>query len=99
MGFYRQEYWSGLPFPSSGDLPNPGIKPRPPALQADSLPAEALGKRYIVYFTTLPFFLPGDAVMRRPPSLAGICLVVFIATHAPESCVCPFIDFRITSWE
>ena len=40
MGFYRQEYWSGLPFPSPGDLPNPGIKPRSPALQADSLPTE-----------------------------------------------------------
>ena len=32
MGFFRQEYWSGLPFPSPGDLPNPGIKPRSPAL-------------------------------------------------------------------
>ena len=35
-----QEYWSGLPFPSSGDLPNPGIKPRSPALQTDSLLTE-----------------------------------------------------------
>ena len=40
MGFSRQEYWSGLPFPSPGDLPDPGIEPRPPALQADSLPSE-----------------------------------------------------------
>ena len=40
MGFSRQEYWSGLPFPSPGDLPNPGIEPRSPVLQADSLPAE-----------------------------------------------------------
>ena len=37
MEFLRQEYWSGLPFPSSGDLPNPGIKPESPALQMDSL--------------------------------------------------------------
>ena len=37
MEFSRQEYWSGLPFPSSGDLPNSGIEPRNPALQADSL--------------------------------------------------------------
>ena len=36
MGFSRQEYWSGLPFPSPGDLSNPGIKPGSPALQADS---------------------------------------------------------------
>ena len=38
MGFSRQEYWSGLPFPSPGDLPDPGLKPRSPALQADALP-------------------------------------------------------------
>ena len=40
MGFSRQEYWSGSPFPSPGDLANPGIEPRSSALQADSLPAE-----------------------------------------------------------
>ena len=40
MEFSRQEYWSGLPFPSPGDLPNPGIEPRSAALQADSLPSE-----------------------------------------------------------
>ena len=40
MGFSMQEYWSGLPFPSPGDLPNPGIEPGPPALWADSLPTE-----------------------------------------------------------
>ena len=40
MAFSRPEYWSGYPFPSPGDLPNPGIEPRSPALQADSLPAE-----------------------------------------------------------
>ena len=41
MGFSRQEYWSGLLFPSPGDLPDPGIEPRSPALQADYLPAES----------------------------------------------------------
>ena len=41
MEFSRQEYWSGLPFPSPKDLPNPGIKPRSPALQAESLPSES----------------------------------------------------------
>ena len=44
MVFLRQEYWSGLSFPSPGDLPNPGIKPGSPALLADSLPSEPLGK-------------------------------------------------------
>ena len=44
MGFSRQEYWSGLPFPSPGDLPDPGIKPRSPALQADTLTSDPPGK-------------------------------------------------------
>ena len=44
MGFSRQEYWSGLPFPSPGDLPDPGIKPRSPALQEDALTSEPPGK-------------------------------------------------------
>ena len=44
MGFSRQEYWSGLPSPSLGDLPDPGIETRSPALQAESLPAELQGK-------------------------------------------------------
>ena len=44
MEFSRQEYWHGLPFPSPGDLPNPGIEPRSPALQADTLPSEPPGK-------------------------------------------------------
>ena len=44
MGFSRQEYWSGLPFPSPGNLPNPGIEPRSSAFQTDALPSEPLGK-------------------------------------------------------
>ena len=44
MGFSRQEYWSGLPFPSSGDLPNPGIEPRSPTLQAGPLTSAPPGK-------------------------------------------------------
>ena len=43
MGFSRQGYWSGLPFPSPGDLPNPGIEPGSLALQADALPSEPPG--------------------------------------------------------
>jgi len=44
MGFSRQEYWNWLPFSSPGDLPDTGIEPRSPALQADSLPSELPGK-------------------------------------------------------
>ena len=53
MAFLRQEYWSGLPFPSPGDLPNLGIKPGSPALQADSLLTELPGKPMMhnIHFT------------------------------------------------
>ena len=44
MGFSRQEYWNGLPFPSPGDLPDPGIEPMSPVLQADALTSEPPGK-------------------------------------------------------
>ena len=47
MGFSRQEYWSGWPFSSPGDLPHPGIEPRSPALQADSLLTELQGKPHM----------------------------------------------------
>ena len=46
MGFSGQGYWSGLLFSSPEDLPNPGIEPRSPVLQADALPSEPLGKPY-----------------------------------------------------
>ena len=49
MGFSRQEYWSGLPFPSPGDLPDPGTEPRSPALQADTLTYEPPGKPKNIY--------------------------------------------------
>ena len=47
MGFSRQEYWSALPFPSPGDLPDTGIEPRSPTLWADALPSEPPGKPLI----------------------------------------------------
>ena len=47
MGYPMQEHWSGLPFPPPGDLPDPGIKPRSPELQADSLLSEPIGKPLI----------------------------------------------------
>ena len=48
MGFSRREYWNGLPFPSAGDLPDPGIKPGYPAFHADSLPTELGGKMTVL---------------------------------------------------
>ena len=57
MGFSRQEYWSGLPFPSPEELPNPGIEPRSPTLQADALPSEPLGKPD-TYGSMYRYFIP-----------------------------------------
>ena len=62
MGFPRQEYWSGLPFPSAGYLPNPGIKPESPAWQADSLPLSQRGS-------------PPDEVDTQNIRSVNICLV------------------------
>ena len=50
MEFSRQEYWSESPFPSPGDLPDPGIEPGSPALQADSLSSEPPGKPWVLLF-------------------------------------------------
>ena len=62
MEFSRQEYWSGLPFPSLEDLPNPGIKPGSPALQADALLSEPPGKNlYIITLTKLNQSYPGHS--------------------------------------
>ena len=57
MKFSRQEYWSGLPFPSPGDLPDPGIEPGSPALQADTLPSEPPGNIYAVISAAFSSFL------------------------------------------
>ena len=53
--FFRQEYWSGLPFPSPGDLLDPGTEPRPPALQADSSLSEPPGKPVTLQLTLKQF--------------------------------------------
>ena len=60
MELSRQEYWSGLPFPSLGDLPNPGIEPGSLALQVDSLPAKPPGKPHKEYSDYIIKFLELD---------------------------------------
>ena len=57
MEFSRQEYWSGLPCPAPGDLPNPGVEPRSPALQMDSLPSEPTGKHEYFVIKSLKFLV------------------------------------------
>ena len=84
MKFSRQEYWSGLPFPSPGDLPDPEIKPRSPALQADSLSSEPPWKPYTLE-------LEKKSIRRissyRP--LPGAMLIIFLVKFL-------YVDFRYT---
>ena len=62
MGFSRHEYWSGLPFPSPGDLPHPGIKPAPPTLAGGFFTAEPPGKPHI-HPNYTPFLTPKASLL------------------------------------
>ena len=71
MEFSRREYWSGQPYPSPGDLPNPGIEPRPPTSQVDSLPTEPSGKlsttfndfQFVLFYLTIRELFPDKTSM------------------------------------
>ena len=80
MRFSRQEYWSGLPFLSSGDLPDPGIKPRSPALWADSLPPEPPGKPYVYNIVSVSAIKQSEAVRHTHTH-----------THT-DICICTSLD-------
>ena len=75
MKFSRQEYWSGFPFPSPGDLTDPGIEPWSSALQADSLPSEPLGKpvlgKWLFYLSEIPRSSLGRTGKVQPGSATG----------------------------
>ena len=75
MGFSRQECWSGLPFPSPGDLPDLGIKPRSPTLQADALLSEPPGKCGSIQLSSLSlvrlFATPWTAVLQASLSITN----------------------------
>ena len=79
MGFFRQGYWSGFPFPSPGDFPNPGIKARSPILQADTLPSEPSGKSsYSVSLGEIViFYSPGWFFMRECLWVARVSFIWF----------------------
>ena len=79
MEFSRQEYWSGLPFPSPGDLPDPGIEPGSPALQADTLPSEAPGKPFFPEKSLKEWVLRKCSKIRNnlPPEQA-VCLLTLL---------------------
>ena len=86
MGFSRQKYWSGQPFPSPGDLPNPGIKPRFPSLQADSSPSEPPGKPCLIYNMSLIKLL-------MPSPKPALSVVFFRNCH-----LCPLSFSSKKSW-
>ena len=67
MEFSRQEYWSGLPFPSPGDLPDPGIEPKSPTLQADTLPSLPVLRQQM----SKSFCLDGKSQWRKRNSNVG----------------------------
>ena len=86
MGFSRQEYWSGLPFPFPGHLPDPGIEPRSPALEEDALTSEPPGKprRKLVQFRSVAQSCPTlcDPMNRSTPGLpVHYQLLEFTQTH------------------
>ena len=88
MGFPRQEYWNGLPFPPPGDLPDPGIEPASavvPAWQADSLPLSHLGSP-----------VKSPCVCSVPQSCVTLCDPV--DWSPPGSSVCGILQARILEW-
>ena len=94
MGFSRQECWSGLPFSSPGNLPDPGIEPRSPTLQANALPSEPPGKlENVVQFSSvqslsrvLLFVTPCTIAYEAPTSMEFSFL-----TFPKSSCVCQWL--------
>ena len=70
-GFPRQEYWSGLPFLCPGDLPDPGIEPGSPALQANSLLCKPPGKPHFILVVCICWGFPGGASGKEAACIAG----------------------------
>ena len=101
MGFMRQEYWRGVPFPSPEDLPDPGIEPTSPALQADSLPLSHRGSRPWIRWqlraryrirevddplgATSPLRQPNSTLNDLPESLS-----IFLTVCIPHKAISPF---------
>ena len=75
MRLLMQEYWNGLPFPSPGDLPDPGIEPRSPALQANTLPFELPGKPPLLWVTHLEILERQYLNQRNQHLIVGILYI------------------------
>ena len=94
MGFSRQEYWSGLAFPSPEGLPDPGIEPGSPALQADALPSEPPGKPILFYF--ILFFYQGETESEVAQSCLTLCDRMDYSP--PGSSVHGILQAKILEW-
>ena len=79
MEFFRQEYWSGLPCPSPGDLPSPGPEPGSPSLQVDSLSSEPPGSPYLQYFVLFCHMIAAQisSLVMLVFNLPDLCLIQF----------------------
>ena len=87
-GFSRQEHGSGLPCPPPGDLPNPGIEPRSPALEADSLPSEPTGKPKKDHTTYKVYHNDYVALYCLPPQLLNTCFLTSLSQIPPAEPSC-----------
>ena len=94
MEFPRKEYWSGLPFPSPGDFPNPGIEHRCPALKADFLPSEPPGSGLLVH---TPGDLPNPGIKPKSPTSPGLAGRFFTLCHPPLIVAIRFVQNRTCS--
>ena len=100
MGFSRQGYWSGLPCPSPGDLPNPGIEPRSSALRVDSLPAELPGKAPVSSYSRILISHENEGTMCvHAKSLSVVSDSGDpLNCSPPGSCVHGIFQARILEW-
>ena len=93
MGFSRQECWSGLPFPSPEDLPDPGTEPGSPALQADALPSEPPGKPKFSFFSLVAV----DGVYSlRVVHWLPIAMASLVVTHRLQSAGSGVVPHQLT---
>ena len=94
MGISRQEYWSGLPFPSPGDLPNPGVKPRSPVLQAVSLLLELPGIMSLANSFTSSFLIWISLIYFS-------CLITLAQTFGTNGhpCLVPILEEKFSAFQ